>query len=128
MEKPIPKKAVFTEDVSGSRKRKSKKAEEEKISARIRMQYCQLHGKNPTHSTADCFKLNRRKQQAKEFNAIQRHERQKKAQILYKVTRFRARHEGDSKLKTQRNTQQPTRVDRIAKESVKGKPTLFGRT
>ena len=71
MEEPIPKKTAVTEDVTGSRKRKvNKAAKAEKISSGIRMQYCQLHGTNPTHGTADCFELNRRKKQAKEFEVI----------------------------------------------------------
>ena len=48
------------------------------------MQYCQLHGTNPTHGTADCFQLNCQKKRAKEFEVIQRHKKQEKTRILYK--------------------------------------------
>ena len=54
MEKPIPKKVAFREKtVIESRKRKAKAVKTEKAISGIRMQYCQLHGTNPTHSTTD---------------------------------------------------------------------------
>ena len=82
MEKPIPKKVAFQEEtVTGSRKRKTLKAEK---GSGLRMQYCQLHGENPTHGTAECFELNRRKKRAKEFATVQRHEREEKTRIPYK--------------------------------------------
>ena len=85
MEEPIPKKTAVTEDVTGSRKRKAnKEAKAEKGSPGIRMQYCQLRGTNPMHGMVDCFELNLRKKQAKEFEVIQRHEKQEKTRIPYK--------------------------------------------
>ena len=66
LEKPIPKKVAYLEEFkTGSRKRKAKADKEEKACSGIRLQYCRLHGENPTHSTSDCFELNRRKKRAK---------------------------------------------------------------
>ena len=46
------------------------------------MQYCELHGENPSHSTSECFELNRRKKRAKELTNPQLSEKQRT--VLYK--------------------------------------------
>ena len=82
MEKPIQKKvAVNEETIIGSRKCKGKTIKTEKIGSSLCMQHCQLHGENPTHDTADCFELNRRKKRAKEFATIQRNKKEEKLRI-----------------------------------------------
>ena len=76
LEKPIPKKAAYLEEFkTGSRKRKAKADKEEKAGSGIRLQYCRLHGENLTHSTSECFELNRQSKRAKEFENIQRQEK-----------------------------------------------------
>ena len=79
MEKSIPKKVAFCEEtVIESCKRKAKAVKTEKAISRICMQYCQLLGKNPTHSTTDCFELNCKKNRAFEFIDMERLKKAKK--------------------------------------------------
>ena len=56
----ISKKVAFSEDtVNDARKKKAKAVKTEKSLSRICMQYCELHGTNPMHSTTNCFDLKR---------------------------------------------------------------------
>ena len=64
MENPIPKKLSSTDETVVPKK-KRKRAKSEKQFSRIRKQYCELHGENPSHSTSECFELNHRKKRAR---------------------------------------------------------------